>query len=323
MLLSMPKCDRSNPLDKVTFHCRPCRRTFSAVPGRVEDRPEQEHHPFEYFSQCDWCGEDAPQAAYERNLLKAWANATGPKTAEGKAAASANLEGHPTPEEAKRTRFNAMKTGLHARTATYFPAKPDGYDFCAECDVDRRWCREQPACSKHTELFMLHHAAFDQQNPKHLKGIYADLQAALFTVIQQILRTIIRDGVKIEAPQWYTDKETGRLIIAEYYDEDGNRRLIKDIEAHPLFKPLGELLSRNNLSLADMGMTAKVLEDVEQEQGRLDNANAARESLQEFAGRQVQALEDLRSMIARSKEARDKDPILVEFERQNGSGDAG
>lgn len=313
----MAKCDRSSPLAEVTFHCRGCRRTFSAAPGRVEDAPEQDHHPFSYFAECPDCGAEVGQAAYERALLKAWANATGPKTPEGKAAVAENLAGHPTPEEAKRTRFNAMKTGLYARTATYFPAKPDGYPFCSSCDVDRDWCREQPACSKRTELFMLHHAAFEQQNPRHLSGIYADLQSAVFTVLQQILQTIIADGVKIEAPQWVYDKEAG-LVLAQYIDGSGKLQTIKDIQAHPLFKPLGELLSRNNLSLSDMGMTPKVLEDAEIEQGRLTNQQGARESLQDFSRQQSKALEDLKTLVERANSTREKDPILVEFKRHNG-----
>jgi len=44
--------------------------------------------------------------------MKGWANATGPKTPEGKAAVRKNLAGHPTPEETRRTRFNALKRML-------------------------------------------------------------------------------------------------------------------------------------------------------------------------------------------------------------------
>lgn len=315
--------DRSSPLDKVTFQCPSCRRTFSAAPERVEECPEQEHHPFAYFAACV-CGAEARQATYERNLMKAWANATGPKTADGKAAVAANLEGHPTPEEAKRTRFNAMKTGLYARTATYFPAKPGGYAFCDGCDVDPGWCARQPACTKKTELFMLHHAAFDQNNPKHLKGMYADLQAALFSVVQQIVQTIMADGVKIQTPEYYKKPNSEEIVIAEYVDESGTRRiLMREVMAHPLFKPLGELLSRNNLSLADMGMTQKVLEDVEQDQGRLKRDEATQEALADFSRNQVKALEDLRGLMARANASRDKDPILAEFTRVNGDGSAG
>ena len=251
------------------------------------------------------------------SLLKGWQNATGPKTPEGKAATAANLEGHPTPEESLRTRFNAMKHGLAAKTATYFPASPGKYSFCAGCDVDWVYCATQPACSKQTQLFMQHHAAFEQRNPKHLSGIYADLQAALFAVLQQILQTIIADGVKIEAPQYYTDKE-GVLIIAKYMGDDGRMHTIKDISAHPLFKPLGELLSRNNLSLSDMGMTQKVIDDDEQEFGRLQTQEQSREVLTDFARRQAKAIEDLRGLMDRAGARRGTDTVLIEHQQQSG-----
>lgn len=312
----MAQSDYSKPLTEVTFRCS-CKRTFSAVPARVDDCPDRDWHPWDYVAPCPDCGEDAGAAHWWLALLKGWQNATGPRTAEGKAAVAANLEGHPTPEEALRTRFNAMKHGLSAKTATYFPSRPGGYAFCAGCDVDWDYCYSQPACTKQTRLFMQHHAAFEQRNPKHLSGIYADLQAALFAVLQQILQTIIADGVKIEAPQYYTDKD-GVLIVAEYTDDAGNRRVIKDISAHPLFKPLGELLSRNNLSLADMGMTQKVIDDEEQEFGRLQAQEHSREALSEFAQRQAKALEDLSKLMDRAGSQRDRDPILIEYQQQAG-----
>lgn len=313
----MAKSDYSRPLDEVTFRCAPCRRTFSGAPERVEDRPDRDWHPFEYMAHCPGCGEEVGAAHWWLALLKGWQNATGPRTDAGKAATAANLEGHPTSEEAMRTRFNAMKHGLSAKTATYFPASPGKYSFCSGCDVDWGYCATQPACIKQTQLFMQHHAAFEQRNPKHLSGIYADLQAALFAVLQQILQTIIADGVKIEAPQYYTDKD-GVLIVAEYTDDAGNRRVIKDISAHPLFKPLGELLSRNNLSLSDMGMTQKVIDDEEQEFGRLHAQEQSREVLADFARRQAKAMEDLGGLITKANAVRDRDPILIEHQQQSG-----
>lgn len=314
----MAKSDYSRPLDEVTFRCGPCRRTFAGAPERVEDCPDRDWHPFDYVATCPACGEEAGAAHWWLALLKGWQNATGPRTEAGKAATAANLEGHPTPEESLRTRFNAMKHGLSAKTATYFPASPGKYSFCTGCDVDWGYCATQPACIKQTQLFMQHHAAFEQRNPKHLSGIYADLQAALFAVLQQILQTIIADGVKIEAPQYYTDKD-GVLIVAEYTDDAGNRRVIKDISAHPLFKPLGELLSRNNLSLADMGMTQKVIDDEEQEFGRLQAQEQSREVLADFARRQAKAMEDLGGLMNRATAVRDRDPILLEHQQQSGT----
>lgn len=312
--------DRSQPLSEITFYCKQCCQSFKAEPGRVVDAPEHGHHPFAYFLACPKCDVECEQAHWERSLLKAWRNATGPKTEEGKAATAANLEGHPTPEEALRTRFNGMKHGLSARTATYFPAKPDGYAFCKSCDVDRVWCKAQPACSKKTELFMQHHAAFEQKNPKHLMGIYADLQASIFAVVQQILQTIIADGVKITTPEWYTDKNTGAVIIAEYTDANGQRRIIPNIEAHPLFRPLGEMLSRAGLTLSDMGMTARAIENEEAELGRLNDGSAVREESSDFQRRQVEALEGLAEVMQRAQANKSRDPVLIEHQAQNGNG---
>ena len=138
--------DRSKPISEITFYCLPCYRTFKAAPARVEDAPDLTYHPFTYHGNCPRCDAECEQVGWERGLMKAWANATGPRTEEGKAATATNLEGHPTKEEVQRTRFNAMKHGMSARTATYFPSKPDGYAFCATCDVDRVFCASQPAC---------------------------------------------------------------------------------------------------------------------------------------------------------------------------------
>lgn len=311
--------DRSQPLREINFRCPGCQERFKAVPGTVTPAPEQEAHPYHYTAPCPECGTEAPQAAWERNIMQAWAKATGPRTPEGKAASAANLEGHPTPEETMRTRFNAMQHGLTARTATYFPAKPGKYAACANCEVDKDWCRQQVACTKQTGLFMLHHAAFEQGNPKVLRGMYADLQSAIFSVLQQILQTIIADGAKITTPEWYTDKE-GVLCFVKYFDENAMQmRQIMNIEAHPLFRPLGELLTRANLSLSDMGMTTKVLEDDDEALGRLTSTPQSAADLADYAGRQAASMEALRGAVERAQLAGKRDPILIEHQQQGGS----
>lgn len=317
----MPKFDPSKPRGLVTFQCRACKSTFEREPARTEDAPDLTAHPYRYFATCRSCFEECEQAPWERALMKAWQSATGPITPEGKAATAANLDGHPTPEESRRTRFNAMKHGLNARTATYFPSKPDGYTHCKTCDVDRDWCREQPACVKKTEIFMLHHAAFEQRDPKHLMGIYSELQAAVFAVLQQILQTIIAEGVKITAPQYYTDKD-GVMILAKYYNhETGKEEQIYDIQAHVLFKPLGELISRTGLSLADMGMTVKSVEAAEDDDmghlGRGDNSKAP-ESLAAFQCKAMGILTAIQDKVERAQRSTERDPVLLEHNAETG-----
>ncbi|OHC61938.1 MAG: hypothetical protein A2045_13240 [Rhodocyclales bacterium GWA2_65_20] len=54
---------------------------------------------------------------------------------------------------------------------------------------------------------MVTHAAFEQRNPKHLMPIMASMQASIVAIIQQILQTIIADGVKLETPAWAISRE--------------------------------------------------------------------------------------------------------------------
>lgn len=319
-IATVKKADLRAPLAKraLVFHCAPCNRTWDAEPGRIEDAPELEHHPWRYFAVCSFCGAEAGQAGWQRALLKGWARATGPRTPEGKAAVTRNLAGHPTPEEALRTRFNGMKHGLSAKVATYFPAKPDGYSFCTSCEVDRDWCEAQPACVKQAQTFLLHHAAFESRDPKVLNGVYAQMHAAIFTVLQQILQTIIADGVKIVAPQYISHE--GEVIVAKFLDEHGKEHVINDIQAHPLFKPLAELLTRTGLSLSDMGMTNRVIEADEDELGRLTQATAVdQEAESEYLRARTDSMKALREMLERARAKTDTDPALLEY--RDGSAD--
>ncbi len=303
--------ETSHPKSSIHFHCRACPLQFESAPGRIEDAPELDHHPWRYFAECPDCGTEADQAAWERSLFKAWTKATGPKTAAGKAKTALNLVGHPTPEEAVRTRFNAMRHGLIARTATYFPAKPGGYPHCETCEYLHGVCRTQVACLKRTELFLVHHIAFETRDPGLLTQLQAELQAAVRAIINDLILAIVQDGVKLETPQWYYDKE-GRFHLAQYTDEAGEKRLIKEVSAHPLLKTLSELIAKNGLSLSDQGMTPRVQEEQDLLEGQLTSQGEDRQSLLEVQSRQAEALESLRGMIARSQQKLRSDPVLIE-----------
>jgi hypothetical protein len=312
-----PKKDHRSKLSEVTFRCG-YDGTFKAEPARIDPDPDDDGHPWRYFAACPRCGDECTQVHWERSLLKAWQSATGPKTEEGKAATAENLVGHPTKEESLRTRFNAMKHGASAKVATYFPASPGKYALCNTCDVDKSWCFDQPCCVKQTQNFMLHHAAFEQRKPAVLTGLYAEMQAAIFSILQQIVLTIIQDGVKLTRPEFHFD-ENGKLSLATYTDEaSGEKRTIMEVSAHPLLKPLTDFLSKNNMSLADMGMTNKVIEADELMPGQISSSAAPVISDDEYRRRQLQALEGLAGKVQRSNQLTVEDPILVEFNRDNG-----
>jgi hypothetical protein len=54
---------------------------------------------------------------------------------------------------------------------------------------------------KQTELFMLHHAAMDQRDPKVLGKLHADMMAALTATLQMCLQAVLGDGVVIRTPK--------------------------------------------------------------------------------------------------------------------------
>ncbi|MGE4240329.1 hypothetical protein [Ramlibacter sp.] len=245
----MARKDWSAKLDRVTFRCGGCESNFSAPPGLIEPDPDFEAHPWRYLANCPYCrSELQPQASWERALMKAHQAATGPKTEEGKQASASNLAGHPTPEEARRTRFNAMKHGINARVATFFPAKPDGYAFCESCEVDRHYCSAQPCCVKQTEIFMRHHAAVDQRNPKHLGEIHADLMAAITSALQMCLQAVLGDGAVLRVPKVELSRE-GTPVTLTYTDAEGGVHPVYDISAHPAFKPITDLITRLGITM--------------------------------------------------------------------------
>lgn len=318
--------DWSDELDEVNFRCQVCRYTWSAKPDLVEPDadPEAAHHPFRYFATCPCCdAAHQAQAPWERALLKAHQTSTGPRTPAGQAASAANLAGHPTPEEALRTRFNAMKHGLNARVASYFPAKPDGYAFCSRCDVDRDWCREQPACVKQTELFMLHTAAFEQRNPRALAKIHGDLHAALVASLQMCLQAVLGDGVVIKTPRLerHVDEEGNEVHMAvSYVDDQGAVRHVYDYAANPAFKPIADLVTRLGLSLSDLGMTVKAHEEEGAElKGRLAGEERTAEVVDSFSDRMAAAFEKLPVLLQAAQAAAAKDPVLLAHEQQTGT----
>lgn len=311
-------------LDDVRFHCLDCDYRFEAKPLRVEDAPADEWHPWQYIGKCPECGSECEQERQQRGLLKAWAHATGPKTAEGLANTARNLHGHPTPEETARTRFNGLKHGMNARTATYWPARPGRYADCDSCEYFNA-CFTATACQKRVDLYFSHHLAFSAGDPKLLTDLNADLHANLRSIINLMILDVIKDGSTIRTPAWYYDKDGG-FHLAEIGSRDDDagemprreRETIMVLSEHPMLKRIGEWVARIGLSLSDMGMTPKAVEASEDAVGYLAGQKQRQENSIEYQQRQTLALENLGKLITRSRENTANDPVLVEHQQSAG-----
>lgn len=303
----------SDPLKKVTFFCKPCRYRFEAEPARIEDAPERDH-PHLYFAPCPQCHEEAEQAAWEKALMASYGKHTGPKTPEGRARSAANIKGHPTPEETLRTRFNGLKHGMFAQTATYFPARPGKYSQCEGCEHRYTTCHEQVACLKQAELFMRYHIAFEHDDPSMLSDIAARTQAMVQWTIDQMLLAIIKTGVELRNPEWYVDPKEGTFNLVSWHDDQGEQHYSWKVSAHPLLKVLVEFLDRNKMSMADLGMTRKAREEKNLIEGYLEESEASRESMDRYTEQQAAALEKLSVLIENSREKIKRDPVLIEYQ---------
>jgi hypothetical protein len=123
--------------------------------------------------------------------------------------------------------------------------------------------------------------------------------------------------VKLTRPEFHID-ENGRLSLATYTDEQGQKQTIMEVSAHPLLKPLSDFLTKNNMSLADMGMTNKVIEAEDLLPGQVSRNPIPIISDDEYRKQQLAALRNLSDKVSRSNKMTAADPILVEYGRENG-----
>ncbi len=312
----------------VDFRCAGCQHVWRGSPGRTAPSPDDWWHPYAYWAICPQCDSEAPQERRQWGLWKAHAHATGPRKPEGKAASAANLDGHPTPEEAKITRFNAITHGQSAKVAEFYPAKPGKYPHCDGCAyysqtpngeapcVERPDAthRNPPACLKRAELWVRHQVAFQSGDPKLLADLRASTQAGLQAIIDDMILAIARQGVSLQEPRWYTDKGGG-FHLARYPDEKtGDYVQLMDTRQNPLLRPLIEFVQKNSMTLSDQNMTPRAVDEDQVLRGQLSDDEADRASADDHRRAQTVLLERLAAQIDASKKRTDADPVLIEYQ---------
>ncbi len=227
---------------------------------------------------------------------------------------SKNLEGHPTAQESQLTRFNAMKHGLNAKVARYFPARPGKYPQCESCPYLNNGCTElTKACMRRAEVFMLHMIAYEEKDPRLLVAMNAELQASVRAIINDIILVIAKDGVQLVTPEWYYDKDGG-FHFAEGKNSAGETVVIKKVQEHPLLKILIDLIKANGMTLPDDRMTTRSMQENSELQGYLQAQAGEQEQLSDYARRSAVALENLTGMIERSRTRVKNDPVLLEHQ---------
>lgn len=286
--------------EQIHFHCRFCGERFAAVPARIEDEQSRPWHPFKYFCTCPICETEAGQASWEVNLVKAHANATGPRTEAGKSVARENIA---KAQASPIARFNAIKHGLFARTATFFPARPGRYPACDGCEYLDNGCgTEHKACLKRAELYMQYEIATETKDVSLLMKLMAGNQAGIQAIISDMILSIAKSGgPELRTPVWYQDKESGRVRFVTYTNAHGEEVMLEEVNAHPLLKHLMDFIAKNSMSLADMGMTIKVQEDEKAIKGVLESAESDRETVLEFQQRQQEMQRNLLELINRGR----------------------
>jgi len=305
------------PKPTVNFICVGCKTKFEASPDRHEDAPDRPWHPFSYFAQCPRCGDEANQAWWQINIWKGHANATGPTSAEGIAAVTSNIAGHPTPQEALITRFNAMTHGNDAKVARYFPARPGQYEICEGCEYLESVCETQKGCLKRAEINLRYQIAFSTQDPRALMDLHSDRMASLHSLIDEMIYIVAKDGARLTAPRMYYDKD-GCCHVFKYKDQHtGNDVIINEHTEHPLLKRIFEAVAKVGLAMPDMNMTPKGQDETSIIKGHLAKDAADQETMADFQRRNTEALEGLADMIESSKQQTEQDEILIEFQQED------
>lgn len=328
-----PKSDRPAPL--VKFHCQDCHHRWQGEPARVDEAADAPWHPFSYFADCPACGAESPQDRKQWGSWKGAAHATGPRTPAGKAASAANLDGFPTAVQMETARFNALKTGKHAAVAQFFPTKPGRYAECAHCPyfsefpdaaapekscvqvpmpghVNDRWCRHR------LEIWATFQRAFEDKDPGQLAALNADNQYANHALLNQIRTEILNDGVALRNPK-FAQTLKGIEFVTFTNDETGEEHQLFDVHAHPLLKIYLEMISRNKQSMDDMGMTARYAGEDEVLQGHLEQSG---EDDADFMADQREKLAAMQDLIAASRAAKARDPVVKAAPVLDGPGDA-
>jgi hypothetical protein len=295
--------------ESTTFRCGRCKQNLELPVERVEDRIDQDPHPFEYFAHCPTCKNEITEAPFVKNLYRAWLNITGTKSPE---VSARNL---PAPDDPRR-KFNALKSGLFAKKAKYFPAKVGRYPECDGCEHSHE-CETIGICLQISKVKMMVAQAFDSKDPAFLQPLFQDIQADVFVLLQRLIGQALRDGAILTSPVWHGTKDS--YLMVNYHDpETGKLKQLMQHELHPAIRAIAELLQKNGLSLADLQMTPKTQADHAAQMGHLKGQTDERMTTREFQEKKLEQNRKFLEALSGATARREKDPMFREHQEEAG-----
>lgn len=228
---------------------------------------------------------------------------TGPKTDEGKARAAAASSGPVTPQGKFKSSANGFLHGAHARRHLIPPAKPGEYPECETCPVMEE-CKEMVEERRGTSVFVpcttilniqekFLHAAING-NPEKLKEFQGVAAAKAARIIQSGLEMILADNLmKKKVTRYGKDTEVEEFI------------------AHPLLKPISEMMKQQGWSLADWMMTPASQEEGGQIRGFLGSLPDG--ELKMIVGEFNKKLTDFPKALKKGAEDAAADPVAQAY----------
>ncbi len=158
-----------------------------------------------------------------------------------------------------------------------------------------------------------HQIAFDTKDPNLLLQMRSDTQAAIQGLINDMILAISQDGgPRITEVVWYHDKDGG-FHLAKWVDEYQQEHQIHELKAHPLLKHLMDFISKNSMTLSDMGMTPKVQDEQETMQGFISKQGTDQQAEEEYRQKSLEGMEKLQTLIGNSY-VQTREPVTVEGE---------
>ncbi len=237
------------------------------------------------LANCPICDTPADEVSWRYlNLQKAWSNATGPRTAAGKA----------------RSRLNGYKTGEHSKSFPILaPALPGRYPSCTDCEY-RNPCESEPYkwCPVLIQPMIHFVKAFQEGNVDMMKQFAGINQARIFQIVQMMYMDIQKHGVLVEETE-----ET----------KNGFRTQFK---ANPLLSRIPHYIEMLGHHADQQSMTPRQQQETETARGFLEAENAKVANIADYVERQKSSMHQLKLQIQKASIRAAQDPALKRYTKE-------